>query len=40
MKMKYTDFLYDVCSMSDDNEYSIRHEFSSSATALDDFQVQ
>lgn len=40
MRMKYTDFLYDVCSMSDDNEYSIRHEFSSSATALDDFQVQ
>ena len=26
MKMKYTNFLY-VCSMSDDDENSINHEF-------------
>ena len=40
MKMKYTYFLYDVCNMSDDDEYSIHHEFSSSETALDELQVQ
>ena len=40
MKTKYTYFLYDVCNMSDDDEYSIHHEFSSSETALDELQVQ
>ena len=36
MKMKYTNFLYVVCSMSDDDEYSVHHEFSSSEMALDE----
>ena len=40
MKLQYTNFLYDVCSMSDDNKYSIHYEFSSSATALDEMQIQ
>ena len=38
--MKYTKFLYDVCSKSDDDEYCMHHEFSSSAMALDELQVQ
>ena len=40
MKLQYTNFLHDVCSMSDDNRYSIHYEFSSSATALDELQIQ
>ena len=36
----YTNFLHNVCSMSDDDEYPIHHEFSSSARALDELQVQ
>ena len=40
VKIKYTNFLYDVCSMSNDDEHSIHHEFSSSAMALDKLQVQ
>ena len=40
MKMKYINFLYDVCSMTDDDEYAIHHEFSSSTTALDELEVQ
>ena len=39
-KMKYTNFLYDVYSTCDDDEYSIHYEFPSSATALDELQVQ
>ena len=40
LKMKYTNFLYDVCSMSDDDGYSIHYEFSSSARALNELHVQ
>ena len=40
MKMKYNNFLYDPCNMSDDDEYSIHQGFSSSGTALDELQVQ
>ena len=40
MKMKYINFLHDVCSMIDDDEYAIHHEFSSSTTALDELEVQ
>ena len=40
MKMKYNNFLNDPCSMSDDDEYSIHQEFSSSGTALDELQVR
>ena len=38
--MNCTYFLYDVCSMNDYDKYSMHHEFSSSATALDELQVQ
>ena len=38
-KGKYRNFLYDICQMSDDDEYSLHHEFSERITLKDKASV-
>ena len=38
-KAKYKNFLYDVCQMNDDDEYSLHYEFSEKITLKDNVSV-